>query len=441
MIYLPEKVTKYLAKYSQPNWNLEITDISKINFVIVIPAISEYANIILLLESLLKNDNKYFTSTLIIFVINNSASANEEVKEDNKKSLELIRSLINKRAKTELTIKVILSGLRFGLVDASTRGKEFPEKDAGVGFARKVGMDLALTVFDYSTENKKLIISLDSDCKVQNNYITEVIENFIKNNYSAAVIKFQHDISENETANAIICYEIFLRYYVLGLKLANSPYAFHAVGSTMVFDYETYIKAEGMNKRKAAEDFYFLEKIAKRTEIKELKSTTVYPSSRSSWRVPFGTGQRVNRFLNKVQNEYLLYDQKSFLILKDWLVIFNDAGILSSKEYLNIAKNIHGALYQFLIISEFENSWNKILINSKSVKQLEKQKVNLFDGFKTLKLIHYLRDEVFPLINMFDALDNILPYFNYSYRKKRKANENPELEDQIIYLNILRELT
>ena len=441
MSYLPERVLRYLSKYSIPNWNLEISDAFNINSIIVIPAISEYHNILLLLESFLNNDNKYFPYTLIIFVINNSTTSDENVKEDNKKSLEFIRSLVNKRPETELTKKVMLRGLRFGLVDASTKGKELPEKDAGVGLARKIGMDIALTVFDYSSKNKKLIISLDADCTVQDNYITEIIENFDRGKYSAAVVKFEHSLLENNTLSAIICYEIFLRYYILGLKLANSPYAFHSVGSTMVIDYETYLKAEGMNKRKAAEDFYFMEKVAKRTEIKEIKSTTVYPSSRGSWRVPFGTGQRVNRFINKVQDEYFLYNQESFLILKAWLEVFNNSKILTSKKYLNIAEKIHPELYNFLKANNFENYWDKILTNSKKNIQIERQKVNWFDGFKTLKLIHYLRDRAFPLTNMFDALDNILFYFNYSCLVKRKVNEIPKREEQIIYLNILRELT
>ncbi len=87
----------------------------------------------------------------------------------------------------------------------------------------------------------------------------------------------------------------------------------------MICSYDSYIKTEGMNKRKAAEDFYFLEKLAKNFPITKIESATVYPSGRSSWRVPFGTGQRVTRFLAKGQNEYLLYSTESFRILKLWL--------------------------------------------------------------------------------------------------------------------------
>ena len=52
-----------------------------------------------------------------------------------------------------------------------------------------------------------------------------------------------------------------------------------------------------------------------------------------------------------------------------------------------------------------------------------------------------MRDKAFPLINMFDALDSILSYFNYSPGVKRNNDEVPKKDEQIIYLNILRKLT
>ena len=81
-----------------------------------------------------------------------------------------------------------------------------------------------------------------------------------------------------------------------------------------------------------------MEKLAKNYKIEKINSTTVYPSSRSSWRVPFGTGQRVGRFLSNKQNEYLLYDPISFDILKAWLQIFNSEEIKSSNDYLNLQR-------------------------------------------------------------------------------------------------------
>src|SRR5690606_28888963 len=106
------------------------------------------------------------------------------------------------------------------------------------------------------------------------------------------------------------------------------------VGSAMTCDYEAYIKIEGMNKQKAAEDFYFLEKLAKQYSINKINATTVYPAARKSWRVPFGTGQRMNRFFSKTHNEYILYHPESFYVLKQWLELFNSDENLHTENYL-----------------------------------------------------------------------------------------------------------
>ncbi len=170
-----------------------------------------------------------------------------------------------------LVQKVIDSGLSIALIDASSKGKELGEKDSGVGFARKIGLDLALTAFDYSIKKKKIMIWLDADCKVDKNYLCTVVDEFNNKNLSAATINFSHDVSgTGELTKAIIPYEIFLRYYVLGLKYAKSPYAFHTIGSTIAVDHNAYIKAGGMNKKKAAEDFYFLQKVAKNYKINKI---------------------------------------------------------------------------------------------------------------------------------------------------------------------------
>ena len=209
----------------------------------------------------------------------------------------------------------------------------------------------------------------------------------------------------------------------------------------MLCDYESYIKVEGMNKKKAAEDFYFLEKLAKNLRVENITSTTVYPSSRSSWRVPFGTGQRVERFLSDKQNEYLLYNPLTFDILKKWLEVFNSDRPKTSNEYLASAKNIHTELCNFLTEQNFSNDWNKILSNSKTLEQLSKQKQKWFDGFRTLKLIHYLRDKAFPQIDMFEALNGIFKRVGINEDFFWFEKSIPNLDVQKKYLKLLRELT
>jgi hypothetical protein len=332
--------------------------------------------------------------------------------------------------------------MNIDLIDAASCDYEMPQKTGGVGLARKIGMDEALKIFDYTSPVKKILICLDADCTVSPNYLAAIVEEYNTRNLSAAHVNFSHNVEEDSPSTAaIICYEIFLLYYVLGLKYADSPFAFHTIGSTMICDYESYIKIEGMNKRKAAEDFYFMEKLGKNYKIERISSATVYPSSRSSWRVPFGTGQRVGRFLSHIQNEYLLYDPISFDILKQWLQIFSSEQIKSSDEYLEPAKKIHPELANFLSKQNFEDDWAKIVKNSPTAEQIAKQKQKWFDGFRTLKLIHHLRDTAFPQIDMFKALNGMFERVGINEDFFWVERDIPNLDVQKKYLGLLREIT
>jgi len=438
---LPVVVSEYLKKYKLHTWELELSSNNKFNNIVVVPAIQEYENICSLLSSLCQNDKKYFGETLILFVVNNLVSSAPVVKEDNRKSIELIRNIIHGNTVDVFAKSISASELKVGSVDASTHGYELPEKDGGVGLARKIGMDLALTAFDYTNNAKKILICLDADCTVESNYLASIIQTFNRSNIQAAYVQYEHKLPEDENGKlAIVCYEIFLRYYVLVLRFANSPFAFPTIGSTMICDYENYIKVGGMNKKKAAEDFYFMEKLVKNIRIEKTDNTKIYPSSRGSWRVPFGTGQRVNRFFAGSHEEYILYDPKSFVVLKKWLKIFNSTEALKADEYLNAAKNIHPSLAEFLIQNDFKESWGKIIGNSKSKEQIQKQKLIWLDGFRTLKLIHHLRDNGFAQINMFKALDKIFMLTDNDLKIEYKE-KIPPLNVQIKYLNHLRKLT
>lgn len=423
---IPEKITAYLDKRSSNIWSIEMDHQKFFQKIIVVPSIAESDNLPALIKSLEKNDKLQLHSTLLLIVVNNAVSSSNEVKEDNKKTLKFLRKL-----KTKLNLSFI---------DACSPGKEMDDKNAGVGLARKIGMDLALTKFDYLSLNKNIMICTDADCTVDSNFLIEIADDFNRNNYEAAAVNFAHNISGNDSeTKAIICYEIFLRYYVIGLSFAKSEYSFHTIGSTMICSPEAYVKVEGMNKYKAAEDFYFLEKLAKIYPIGEIKTTFVHPSKRASWRVPFGTGRSIERYLSNKRNEYQLYDPKSFVILKNWLEIYFDQSLLDQQSLIKISRNIHPALHLFLNEQGFEKFIHRVLLNNKNASEIDKQKHYWFDAFRTLKLIHYLRDIIYPNINMFDAIDELLKLMNIENKISRKT-DIPDLKTQKEYLLMLRKI-
>jgi len=437
---IPSKIEKYLQKYGMNQWLLVKADDTKYDVIIVVPVLDEYENVKKMLRSVSSNNRDLLLKTLIILVVNNVEDCSDTVRKNNFRTLQDLKHIIDRnKCGDEFIDSMIDSNLNIGFVDMSTHASEMDNKTGGVGAARKTGMDLALNTFDYESENKKIIICLDADCTVEDNYIPEIVSSFNNKNLMAAHVNYEHPLPEKmENKLAIICYEIFLKYYVLGLKYARSPYAIHTIGSTMICTDEAYISVQGMNRRKAAEDFYFMEKLAKLYDIETIDSTKVYPSGRGSWRVPFGTGQRVNRFLSKTRNEYELYSPHSFEVLRKWNEIYYGEESYTATEYLDTAKELNANLYNFLILNSFGSSWDKIYSNSKTSEQISKQKKMWFDGFRTLKLIHYLRDFEFPNEQMFDVLDFMFKLKQIDLPAYRKPGSVPELDEQIEYLNILR---
>lgn len=423
---VPDKIKSYLNKKASNQWKIE-NDYDKLfKKIIVVPAIAEYKNIPALIKSLEQNNEEEFADTLLMVVVNNTTSSLPEIKDDNTATLNYLRNLKSK--------------VNISFVDASSAEKEMDDKNGGVGLARKIGMDIALTIFDYSTLQKNILVCLDADCILNKYYLSAITKEFNENNYDAAVVNFAHDISgDDEETKAIICYEIFLRYYVCGLKFANPDYAFHTIGSTMMCTPEAYVKVEGMNKRKAAEDFYFLEKLAKVYKVGKIKTTTIQPSKRSSWRVPFGTGRSVERFLKDAKNEYSLYNPQSFVVLKKWLEIFLAKDKTEYSLLIKNAQQINPHLADFLINNKLKEFLAATIKDNTNPNEIKKQKHFWFDAFKTLKLIHYLRDACYPNINMFDAIDTLLDMMEIENNIIR--NEIiPEISVQKNYLTLLRNL-
>lgn len=429
---IPPDIKNYIKKRTSLKWKLFPQLNKKYEIIVVVPVLAEYENLKVLVESLELCD-KVNTSCLVIFVVNNVENASITVKENNDASYKYLLEKITQQNEYFLD---------FAVVDAYSKNLTLKTKNGGVGLARKIGMDLALGCFDYNTPLRKALVCLDADCTVSSNYFDRIKTQFINNNFDAAYLNYNHPLPEDEEKlKAIICYEIFLRFYLLGLSFAGSRFAIQTIGSTMICSPEAYVKVGGMNKRKAAEDFYFMEALAKNYDVHMIKDAFVYPSSRGSWRVPFGTGQRVNRFLEKKQNEYLLYSIKSFKILKEWNTIYLNKGSYSPEELMRKAELIDKHLFDFLSANNFLEDWRKIFKNSKHQDQIDRQKTFWFDGFRTLKLIHYLKDTAYPQQQMFDAVDELLKLFNFASIPSRESNNIPGIETQKRYLSILRNLT
>jgi hypothetical protein len=416
----PRNIDKYLKKYAVfPMRPLLTESVADVDQAVVIPALAESSSLFRTLSSIAANPCSELRRTLVVCVVNNHRPpvASEEEIHDNRVTLTILKELIEGR-KPSITGTAVLkgdleriagSGLRLGCIDASSADAEIPDQDGGVGTARKIGMDAALAVLSGQEPRGGVICCLDADTLVMENYLAVVYEHFSRSDDPAAVAGYAHQKpADSRLLAAICCYEIFLRAYVMGLSFAGSPYAFHAIGSTMSCTAQAYTAVRGMNRRTAAEDFHFLDKLAKLRKVGHIGTTTVFPSSRSSDRVPFGTGQRMLRFMNGGRDEYRLYDPRIFTILREWLSGMEADPDRGTDAILTAACRIHPDLKGYLDLSRFAIDWPVIRRNCPDADHLRRQFHVWFDGLKTLRLVHHFSRSAFPPVPMFEGLKGLL---------------------------------
>jgi hypothetical protein len=442
----------YFTKYAAgPPWSLHTGQLENINQVVVIPAYAEKDHLFTTLASLAANPDESLEKTLALCVINNKKDAPALDKDNNRQTINVLNSLIRRQSLSELQQsddllfviqKISKSPLRLGYINASSPGLEIPARAGGVGMARKIGMDAALRVLERSINGPRLMISLDADTLVRPDYLTSIRWVMSSGKAQTGIVSYEHRMPADENGKRAIClYEIFLRYWVLGLKYARSPYAFHSIGSTIVTTADAYLSVRGMNRREAGEDFYFLNKLAKISPIRRIRETVVYPSARVSARVPFGTGAAVEKISRNEDSGRDLYDPRVFIILKKWIELMQQSFSLSENRILDMARDIDPGLESFLTLRGFPSVWPRIRRNVKDRNTCEKQFHGWFDGFETLKLINYLTREFNPRVSMIPAIKEILEMSDMKYSDFLPASDILKTEDAFSILRYLRECT
>ena len=373
---------------------------------VVIPVLSESANLFNTLSDLATNPPAMLEKTLVLCVVNNRtpdrAAAGDVA--DNERTLEALPDFAAAHP-----------ALRLAWIDAATEGRELGPKE-GVGLARKIGLDWALGILreSQSTTNGTLI-SLDADTRVGPDYLAAIHAFYQEAPRWAAVVDYAHPVAgPDDDIRAILSYELFLRYQEIAWRYAESPYAYPAIGSTMICTSEAYVASGGMNRRQAGEDFYFLQQLAKTGRVDRVRDTTVIPSGRASHRVPFGTGRKVGNFTSDEDDAYLTYHPETWTILQAWLQTVGRDWDASGDALLIQGTAIAPELGAWLRSQDFSVAWERIRKNARSPQQRHRQFYSWFDAFQTLKLTHHLRDNGFPRQDLFEALGVVVGWSGIS---------------------------
>ena len=369
-----EQMNTYFKRYAYPSKLFSDDPDSNLTISIVIPCFNE-PDIISSISSL--NACHPISGTEVIIVINESENCDAKISLQNQKT-------INEIKKWQTSESLNFSLLVHYLIA--------PTKDAGVGFARKVGMDEAARRFEITGNTKGVICCFDADSICSKNYLQSIYNSFYLNKPRphGAAIYFEHPVPENEGLSlGIIQYELHLRYYVQALRYIGYPYAHQTVGSSMAVRSDIYQKVGGMNKRNAGEDFYFLHRVMPTGNFIDITDSVIYPSARVSNRVPFGTGKVMEKWSTRSSDEFLTYNFDSFLDLK---ILFDQTEEYYRGNIEELNSQLPESVKAYLAHGSFNNVHQRLVRQSTNLDSFTHNWYQYFDGFRVLKFLHYARD-------------------------------------------------
>ncbi len=427
---MSKAIAPYLKKRAVHHaWPLQAPTAAHLRSVVVIPVLAESARLFDTLGDLAANHPVALAQSLILCVVNNRAPemAAKGDCDDNQRTLAQLPEFAADHPQMHLA-----------WIDAASPGHTLGPKE-GVGLARKIGLDTGLQLLHEQGRDQAPLVCLDADTRVTPDYLENIHDFFAEGPRWAAVVDYAHPVAgDDDETRAILAYEFFLRYQELALHYAGSPYHYPAIGSTMMCTGAAYAAAGGMNRRQAGEDFYFLQQLAKTGHVDRIWDTTVYPASRPSHRVPFGTGRKVGAYEHAPDDAFLIYHPATYDVIRNWLAMAQEHLDEDGATLLKGATEIDGELGVFLEDQDFATAWDRIQQQSTTAARRQRNFHEWFDAFRTLKLTHHLRDNGYPRQDLFEALGAIAGHHGLELPARMGPPLRDDLDGQRAVLKTLR---
>ncbi|MCB9228952.1 MAG: hypothetical protein H6618_05005 [Deltaproteobacteria bacterium] len=396
----------YLQSWSEPESGLAFwwgqLERGKPEHLLVLPLYEESDNILTCLASLERSARFAGIRPLIILVVNNREKDPDSVRLDNQRTLKLLWNLISAPCLCPEPFRGFCGSLDWAellVVDRSSKGHEFPEKQ-GVGLARKIGGDLACTLFRHGFTSAAYARTTDADALFPEDYFKDPGIHGGAGQAAAYIFPFVHRAPQGscpEQKDAVDLYHRYLCDYTRGLREAGSPYAFATIGSAICFSLYHYALVRGFPARMAGEDFYFLNKLRKTGEIRELSSAPLILQGRLSSRVPFGTGQGIRQIMDcfRMGQPWKHYPDHAFIQLRYWLRALDcyceheDPERFFS-DYNHLVANGSRRSQDILVHLKMEPFLRSLPRRAPRVSVRKQQMMVCFDAFRTMKFIHYV---------------------------------------------------
>ena len=272
---------------------------------------------------------------------------------------------------------------------------------SGVGYARKLGTDIALWLFAHNHITSPWVRSTDADADWPEPYFLPLAP---AGGISAVIYPFAHCALQEHDATsttAAAIYDAWLRYYVTGLQWSGSPWAFHTIGSTLAIHLEHYAIQRGFPKREAGEDFYLLNKLAKSGGVQILDTPTLRLSNRISDRTPFGTGHAIGKISQSGEGpEWDFYHPDIFVQLKIWHDSIDKLYAVTHLPSALADTPVGQVLHTMGIDAILQHCQRQCATPQAHVFQLWQW----FDAAMTRKCVHLLRDRIFGTLDLSQLL-------------------------------------
>lgn len=337
----------------------------------------------------------------VVIVVNHDEAAPAGIKEANRLLGDRLRAYTATRQ---------CAAFHFQVVEAF----DLPVKVAGVGLARKIGMDGAAWWLWQHGKADAPVLSLDADTWVEPNYTDATCRFFRRHAVAAVSLAYAHRLSECEGAalDAMVKYELYLRYYRAALKYAGHPHAFSTIGSAFAVRAGDYVAEGGMNKRQAGEDFYFIQKLIDTGRYADLTDSRVYPSPRFSERTPFGTGQALRQII-EAGGVFPVYCWQSFYDLRLFLDGVGGLYRAGEKEICDyIARQAQG-MKAYLLSTGVPDIFKEVNANCSTADQFKKRFFSRFNAFRVLKYLNFVHASYYGKEDIVTATDGLFHALGY----------------------------
>ena len=406
---------QYFAHYAEPEAALaQLIDESYLA-ALVVPVRGEAASVLDGFRSALEHAPG---RVLVILVVNATESASLHTHSENRRLLAHLAGhfpVQHALRHPDSKARAVLGHAdRYDVLwlDCASEGERLPER-TGVGSVRKMGGDLAAALWARGQLACPRVASTDADVTLPDDYFAVLVRDVAEAQRSSAWLwPFQHRPGGDQDIDAAtVLYEISLRYYVLVLARARSPYAYQTVGSTLCIDVPAYLSVRGFPKREAGEDFHVLDKLAKVGPLRRVHSAPLAIRARASDRVPFGTGRRSREIaeLTAAGEHFVLYAPAVFDAL---------GAVIAALEHFARAARV-AAFDQVLnegspglapVAREVLMGLGLYVALEQSARQappgatLRRRVHTWFNALRSLRFVHGLRDRALPSLPWQEAL-------------------------------------